>query len=241
MSKLVVGNWKLNPSTAVEAVELARATDFPNAVICPPDIFLMQVGKVLEKASLGAQDLFWENAADITGEASTEQLLKVGVSYVIVGHSSRREEVGETDELVNLKLKAAVAAKLKAILCIGENLELHKQGEEAARQFVAGQLDKALKGIKEGEEYLLVAYEPIWSISTSGTGLTDTPQEAAQMIRYIKDALTERGFGKTPVLYGGSVNGETAGAFLKQDAIEGVLVGGASLKADEFKKVVSQA
>ncbi|MDP3953479.1 MAG: triose-phosphate isomerase [bacterium] len=239
--KLVVGNWKLNPTTAKEAVELARATDLEGAVLCPPDIFLMQVGEVLEKASLGAQDIFYEDGANITGEVSAVELKKSGVRYVIVGHSSRREKVGETDWLINLKAKAALSSGLKTILCVGESLDEHQEGKDRARAFVLDQFRKDLADVGTGKENLIVAYEPIWSISTSGTGLVDTPQDAALMIGYIKEELGKLDLEETPVIYGGSVNAETAKGFLVEEVIDGVLVGGASLDPDEFKKIASFA
>jgi len=239
MKKLVVGNWKLNPNTPVEAVQLAEASDFDGVVICPPDIFLMQVGAVLKKAALGAQDIFWEDAASITGEVSAIELKKSGVEYVIVGHSSRREKVGETDELINRKVGAALKAGLKTILCVGETLEHHEQGEDRAQGFVFEQLMVDLKDVIDGEGNLLIAYEPVWSISTSGTGMVDKPEDAAAMIDYIKRELTKLGFENTPVLYGGSVDSQTAGGFLAQETIDGVLVGKASLDPEEFKQIVS--
>ena len=240
MKKLVIGNWKLNPATAIEAVRLAKATDVEGAVLCPPDIFLMQVGETIKKASLGAQDLFWKDAAAVTGEASAVQLKQIGVLYVIVGHSSRREELKETDELVNLKVKAALAAKLKVILCVGEDLDIHKQGEVKTRAFVLEQLKRDLDGVSGGEN-LIVAYEPVWSISTSNTNLVDTPEEASIMIRYIKDESSKMGFDKVPVLYGGSVDSKRAKDFLSRGIIDGVLVGKASLDIEEFKQIISLA
>lgn len=241
MRKLVVGNWKLNPATALEAVELARASDVKGTVLCPPDIFLIEVGKTLKKGSLGAQDIFWENAADVTGEVSAVELKKSGARYVIVGHSSRREKVGETDWLINLKVKAALSAGLKTILCVGEGLLLHQEGQARARAFVSEQLKKDLADVSGREGGLIVAYEPIWSISTSNTGLVDTPKDAASMIGYIKEELGKLGFKTAPVLYGGSVNAETAKGFLAPGVIDGVLVGKASLDPREFKKIASLA
>ncbi len=240
MKKLVIGNWKLNPETAAKAVDLARATDIKGVVLCPPDIFLIQVGETIKRAALGAQDLFWRDAAAVTGEASALQLKKIGVSYVIVGHSSRRKELGEIDELVNLKVRAALAVGLKTILCVGEDLNVHKQGEIETHTFLLGQLKKDLSGVGKGKN-LIVAYEPIWSISTSGTNLVDTPQGAVSMITYIKDELSKMGFGGVPVLYGGSVDGKTAKGFLLEDMIDGVLVGRVSLDDDEFRKIISLA
>ena len=240
MKKLVIGNWKLNPETVAEAVELAKSTDISGVVLCPPDIFLIQVGEVIKEASLGAQDLFWKDAAAVNGEASAAQLKQIGVRYVIVGHSSRRKELKETDELINLKVKAALTAKLKVILCVGEDLNIHKQGETATRTFVLQQLKKDLAGVN-GRENLIVAYEPVWSISTSGTGLADTPEGAATVIGYIKRELSKIGFDKVPVLYGGSVDSKTAKGFFLEDIIDGVLVGKASLDVEEFKQIISLA
>jgi len=238
MKKLVVGNWKLNPQTVAEAIDLAQATDIEGAVLCPPDIFLMEVGGAIKQAILGAQDLFWKDGAAVTGEASAIQLKDIGVSYVIVGHSSRREKLAETDTLVNLKVKAALTAGLKAILCIGENLDIHQQGEATVRTFIGEQLRKDLDEVKQGEN-LIVAYEPIWAISTSGTGLVDTPEEAVTIISFIKEELLKIGLSMVLVIYGGSVNSKTADGFLKENIIDGVLVGAASLDAHEFKQIIS--
>ncbi|MEX2054330.1 MAG: triose-phosphate isomerase [Candidatus Colwellbacteria bacterium] len=241
MKKLVVGNWKLNPTSATEAVNLARASDLSGVVVCPPDIFLIEVGRVLENASLGAQDIFYEDGAAVTGEVSAAELKKIGVTYVIVGHSSRREMVGETDKLINLKVKAALSANLKTILCVGESLNLHQKGESSSRAFVLGQLKENLMGIEGGGEDLIVAYEPIWSISTSGTNLVETPEGAASMIGYIKEELDKLGFRGVSVLYGGSVDGDGAKDFLALEVVGGVLVGRASLDVDEFNKIIALA
>ncbi len=223
---MIVANWKMNPATLREAMGLARLSDRKGVVIAPPFVFLEAVGKVLEKAVLGAQD---------TGEVSWRELKNFGVKYVIVGHSERRA-LGETDRTVNKKVKAALAHDLKVILCVGEpkrklgvkNNELRK-----TKRYIKGQLEKDLAGIQNS---LIIAYEPIWAI---GTGKNDTPKNASEMAGFIKQFFNSKFIiQNSKVLYGGSVNGKNAKSFLKARDIDGLLVGGASLKPKEFKKIM---
>jgi triosephosphate isomerase len=227
MNKLLVANWKANPKTRAEALKLARGIDHEGVVIAPPFPFLEDVNRVIHKAKLGAQDAFWLDGP-YTGEVSVDQLKKLGVKYVILGHSERRKTLNETDAIVNLKLKSAIDEGLIPVLCVGEGYEFRKD-PEGAMKFINAQLRLDLFGIHDFKR-LIVAYEPIWAI---GTGLSDSPEHASNIAKAIKGWV-----GKVPVLYGGSVNGSNAGKFLSLPEISGALVGGASLKPAEFKKIV---
>lgn len=230
MTKLIVANWKLNPITKKEAITLARSSDFKHVVIAPPFPFLEDVKKVLKKASLGAQDVFFKSVTKgpFTGEVSATMLKKLGVRYVIVGHSERRA-MGETDAVVNKKVKAALDAGLKVILCVGENKAVRRRGVKKAEEFVRGQLAKALKGIKS-KKNIVIAYEPIWAI---GTGRNDKPEEIAVIVRSIKRTIHAN------VLYGGSVKPTNIASIISRGGVQGALVGGASLKKKDFRKIVS--
>ena len=231
-SKLLVANWKLNPLTEREAIQLARASDFKNVVIAPPFPFLSAVKKVLKRASLGAQNVFFEPVTHgpFTGEVSATMLKKLGVQYVIVGHSERRR-MGETDAIVNKKVRAALSAGLQVILCVGEGKIIRKRGIGVVERFVRGQLKQSFKNIRS-KRNIIVAYEPIWAI---GTGKNDKPEDTTVVVRSIKRAI------HTDVLYGGSVTAKNIGAFLTRGGVNGALVGGASLRTNEFKKIITIA
>lgn len=226
----------MNPESATEAVSLAKGIEngisksINEVVIAPPFPFLSAVKKVLKHAKLGAQDDFWENKGARTGEVSPTMLKNSGVKYVIIGHSERRW-LGETDEMINKKIKGTLKAKLKPILCVGEHLETRKKGLAAAKNFIKNQLKIDLKGVSAG---MVIAYEPIWAISTNTNGQADKPEDALEMIRFIKSIAGP----KAKILYGGSVTLKNAENFLQYKEIDGALVGGASLKAEEFNKIV---
>jgi triosephosphate isomerase len=260
MKKLLVANWKLNPSGLGEAIELAKATDKNGVVICPPFVFLPRIKKVLKHAALGAQDVFWEKRGAYTGEVSGRMLRELGVSYVIIGHSERRHWLHETDEMVNKKVKAALGAGLKVILCVGEpakrGLTRTSRGltrnERSAKNYIRKQLEKDLRGVRFlrnkkslrrstyglRKSALLVAYEPIWAI---GTGKADRPSDTAEMAKFIKKFLstTYHLSPTTKVLYGGSATSRNIKNFLQYKEIDGALVGGASLNVKEFNKIIN--
>ena len=240
--KILVANWKMNPASESEAVKIARASDSRNVVICPPFPFLLGVGQVLEKASLGAQDAFWEEKGAYTGEVAPIMLKNVGVRYVIVGHSERRRHLGETDQVINKKVGVALSAGLHVILCVGEPLMIRRKGLTAAQRFVESQLRRDIESAsvkKPGKARLIVAYEPIWAI---GTGRPDDPKDTASMARHVKNILRRTAVFSPPiVLYGGSVTSSNVGRIFGYSEIDGALVGGASLKTDEFKKIISIA
>jgi len=223
MNKLLFANWKMNPQSEVEAVKLARAGDFKNAVIIPPFPFLKAVKSVLKNASLGAQDVFYEEKGAYTGEVSPSMLKKLGVKYVVVGHSERRR-LGESDEMIAKKVRAGIDAGLKVILCVGESLGVYKKGKKATEVFIK----KQFKFIKD-KKNLIVAYEPIWAV---GTGKNADPEDAARVARFIKSIIS------VPVLYGGSTNSKNTGDFLKKKEIAGLLIGGASIDVGEFQEMI---
>jgi triosephosphate isomerase len=261
MGKLLIANWKSNPETTVEAGKLARtiaretrsAARNVEIVLCPPFIFLELVSKTLNpkpytlNPKLGAQDAFW-SSGPYTGEVSIRQLKKIGVKYVIVGHSERRRYLNESDEIINRKLRAVLDAGMNAILCVGEpKLESGVKNYELrikrAKAYVRKQLEKDLRGIHNSQfklhNSLIIAYEPVWAI---GTGLADSPEHAAEMAKFIKSFLTSKPYMLSPkILYGGSVTAKNAGEFLSFPEIAGALVGGASLNIREFKKIIGLA
>lgn len=218
MKKLIVANWKCNPSTLAEAKKLFNRVKKTNAIICAPFIYLPE----LKSNNLCAQNCHWEESGPYTGEASPKMLKDLGVRYVIIGHSERRIHFKETDEMINKKLKAALKAGLIPILCIGE-----KKGENA-NQIIKNQLKRDLDGISEKDQKkIIIAYEPVWAI---GTGDFCEPSKAQQALKFIKSKFNSK------VLYGGSVNSKIAKDYLRV-GFNGLLVGGASLKADEFIKI----
>ncbi|MDI6820744.1 MAG: triose-phosphate isomerase [Patescibacteria group bacterium] len=241
--KLIIANWKMNPIMRNEAIKLARQSDFSNIVIAPPFLFLSDISKVLKKACLGAQDVFWENpptgGGAYTGEISPSMLKSFRVEYVIIGHSERRCSLNESDELINKKVLACLKNGLKVILCIGEDWSKRKMGLIHAKKFVENQLLKDIAGLKENDlkvGKLIIAYEPVWAI---GTGKSDNPKEIREMTSFIKDILYSKFKTRNiKVLYGGSVNSKNIKSFLSVGEIDGALVGGVSLKPNEFKKVI---
>ncbi len=241
----------MNPPSAEKAISLAleiiKYSVFDNVeiMIAPPFVFLESVAKALRSPTpkahrsrtpqLGAQDVFYESAGAFTGEVSAAQLKGLGVTHVIVGHSERRA-LGETDEIVGKKLAAVLEAGMTPILCVGEPEDVRAKGAEAAKEFVEKQLkesdSKALRS-RTPHSSLVVAYEPVWAI---GTGNNATPDDAAEMAAFIKSRVTGYGL-RVPVLYGGSVTSGNASNFLNREEIDGLLVGGASLNAEEFGEI----
>ena len=245
---LIAGNWKMykDHREAVELVdalwELLGDTAQVEVAVCPPFTSIPAVAALIgEKGmtlGLGAQDAYFEKEGAFTGEVSLPMLKSLGVDRVIVGHSERRQVIGESDELVAKKLKAVLEEGLQAILCCGETLEERDRGD--AHPKVAGQLASALEGIgEEKAAKLVIAYEPIWAI---GTGVNATPEDAQDMISFIRGELAER-WGSScadgvRILYGGSVKPGNAAELLAMPDIDGALVGGASLKAADFASIV---
>ena len=242
---LIAGNWKMH-KTQGEARTLAREIRQgldPGArsevVVAPPYTSLAAVAGELAGSTirLAAQDSFWERQGAYTGAISPVMLADAGCHYVIVGHSERRQHFGDTNQAVNRKLLAVLEAGPVPILCIGETLEERQAGETL--QVVAEQLREGLSGVAgEAREKLVIAYEPVWAI---GTGLTATPEQAQEVHAFIRSLLRE--FLGAPaeairIQYGGSVTPENIKGLMNQENIDGALVGGASLKAETFSKIV---
>lgn len=232
--------------TPAEAEELVKALvplvvdAEAEVVVCPPFVCLDAVGKVIKGTNikLGAQNVHFEKSGAFTGEISADMLLAMGVEYVIIGHSERRQYFGETDCTVNKRARAALAAGLKPIICVGESLAERENG--ITDELVGMQTKLALKEIEaEQLEQLVIAYEPIWAI---GTGKTATAQEANATIGAIRRAIAqvygEEAAQKVRIQYGGSMNPKNASELMAQSEIDGGLIGGASLKAEDFSKVV---
>jgi len=252
MKKLIIFNWKMNPPSLDEAKKLLTnnlqfTTNNKNVevIVCPPFIYLSALSSVVNRKSLiklGAQNCFWEKVGAYTGEISPIMLKNLGVEYVIIGHSERRKYLNETDEMINKKVLAALKAGLKVVLCIGENLSIRKRGKKAVENFIKSQLKKnlnSLSKVKGQKSKVVVAYEPIWAIST---GHSDTPEDALEMIKYIKQILiTHYSILNTKVLYGGSVDSKNIENFLKYKEIDGVLVGSSSVKIKEVKEIINLA
>ncbi len=245
---LVVANWKMNPSTLGAAQRLTktikknlRGVTNTEVVLCPPYIWLFTIKKELKKSriKLGAQDSFWKGLGAYTGEISVSMIKNLGCSYVIIGHSERRQILGETDEIINLKLRRALKGGLNCILCIGETLE--ERQEDKMAEVVTRQLQN---GLKEISPFLLsrlsIAYEPIWAIGggTPPAGL-DEIMTAGLFIRKVLTGLYPASAAqKLRILYGGSVAGSNAALYIKESGMNGLLVGGASLNATEFVNIV---
>ena len=244
--RIIAGNWKMN-ETIDESVALASAIksrlfeiDAPEVVLCPPFTSIARVGEIIYGTAieLGAQNMYWERSGAYTGEISPPMLKALGCRYVILGHSERRGLFGETDAVVNRKIKACLENGLSPIVCLGETLEKREAG--VTREIVSKQFTRSLAGISgEDIKRCVIAYEPIWAI---GTGRTATPVQAQEVHAFIRSLIAES-FGREAadevrIQYGGSVNPDNAGGILSQPDIDGALVGGASLKAESFCRIV---
>ena len=244
-TKIVAGNWKMN-KTASEAAaliegikkELAGFTQV-EAVVCPPFTDLKDAAAACagSNVALGAQNIHWEASGAFTGEISASMLKDLGVKYVIVGHSERRQYFGETDETVNKRTKAALAAGLIPLVCVGETLEERDGGKMEA--VVVRQTKAGLDGLGADLAKVVVAYEPVWAI---GTGRTASPAQAQEVHALIRRTLAEIG-GKAVadtirIQYGGSMKPDNAKELMSQPDIDGGLIGGAALKADSFAAII---
>ena len=247
--KLIAGNWKMNTDRAA-AVALAngvvkRAAEFDavDLLVCPPAVYLIPVGGAIRgsEVALGAQNMYHQPNGAFTGETSAAMLLDVGCSFVILGHSERRHILCETDDEVNHKTRAALAAGLTPIVCVGETLEERESGETA--MVIRRQFDRSLADVtSEQLARLVIAYEPVWAI---GTGKVATPEQAEDVHAELRNLLVQRynvGAARAVrLLYGGSVKPENAADLLSQPNIDGALVGGASLKVDDFLGIAAGA
>lgn len=267
MKKIIIANWKMNPSTLKEAKllfnsmkkEMKKNIKNVEVVICPPFVYLPVLGSSLfakdfGELRFGSQDCFWEERGAFTGEISPKMLKDLDCEYVIIGHSERRKYLGETDEMINKKLKAVISAELKPILCIGETKQQRKT--DKTFEVLKNQLKKNLKGVKNyfekmskhssrclrqklKIENLIIAYEPIWAI---GTGKACSVEKTIERIKIIRKTISEL-FGKKQgerikVLYGGSINSKIVKDYLEEKQIDGLLVGGGSVEINEFLKII---
>ncbi|HHL40515.1 MAG TPA: triose-phosphate isomerase [Deltaproteobacteria bacterium] len=243
---LIAGNWKMHctVSEGVELVmklrELVKGVDEVEVVIAPPFTALYHLNFLTADSPirLAAQDLFWEESGPYTGEVSPAMVRDVGCDYVIVGHSERRALFGETDDTVNRKVHAALKAGLRPIVCVGETLDERKEGKTLAR--VRRQVERALSGVGPAVlKEVVIAYEPVWAI---GTGLTATPGQAEEVHQSLRELLFELydadKVKPARIIYGGSVKAANIDSLMACPNIDGALVGGASLKADEFARIV---
>lgn len=244
--KVIAGNWKMNmlPDATInfinEFAPLVKDTQ-NDVILCVPytDLFYALLNVQGTNIKIGAQNMHWEDNGAYTGEISGKMLKSIGVEYVIIGHSERRQYFAETNETVNKKVKKALECELKPIICVGETLEQREQG--VTKDIITNQVAKALEGISEEQlEKIIIAYEPIWAI---GTGKTATKEDANDTIKEIRAKLAEI-YGndnaeKVIIQYGGSVKSSNAKELFNMSDIDGGLVGGASLKSEEFSKIVN--
>lgn len=244
--KIIAGNWKMNklPNEAISFIEelgsLVKNTE-NEVVLCVPytDLFYALLTAQGTNIKIGAQNMHYEEKGAYTGEVSGEMLKCIGVEYVIIGHSERRDYFNETDETVNKKVKKALEVGLKPIMCVGENLSQREIGE--AKEIVTTQTKLGLENLSAEEvKNVIIAYEPIWAI---GTGKTATKEDANETIKWIREEITKI-YGKNIadcviIQYGGSVKSSNAKDLFEMSDIDGGLIGGASLDANEFSKIVN--
>lgn len=242
---MVAGNWKMNlqPAEAAKLVrEVAEAASMPEyeeveTVVCPPALYLPLALNNWQRGHnlpIGAQNCHWESSGAYTGEVSPEMLHSIGVTYVIIGHSERRSYFGETDASVSKKVQAALGSELRAIVCCGETLEERKADRH--REVVERQIKAALNGLTQSDmKKVIIAYEPVWAI---GTGETATSEQAQEMHAFIRETLSNLFDDATAndmsILYGGSCKPGNAAELFAQPDVDGGLIGGASLVAEDF-------
>jgi len=245
--QLIAGNWKMN-TDAAGAGELAGAIaaaagqcEGADVLVCPPSVWLSKVSDAVggSKVAVGAQNVWYEPSGAYTGELSVDMLKETGCSFVILGHSERRHVIGETDELINKKVRASLAGGLTAVLCVGELLEEREAGR--TEEVLTAQMSGGLAGVSDLSN-VVIAYEPVWAI---GTGKTATPEQAeaahAHVRKWIESNYTSESAAGIRILYGGSVKPDNAATLLGQENVDGALVGGASLKSDSFLAIIEAA
>ncbi|MBU1367644.1 MAG: triose-phosphate isomerase [Candidatus Omnitrophica bacterium] len=246
---IIAGNWKMN-KTIKEALELINSLkrelvyiEGVDIIVCPPYTALSDASEILMDSNikLGAQDVYWEHSGAFTGEVSALMLKDVGCEYVILGHSERRKYFFETDEAVNKKIKTSLSVGLTPICCVGETLD--EREEEKTFDIIKRQLQGALKDLSQEDiSRLVIAYEPVWAI---GTGKTATPAQAEEVHKFIRTWLERHYSYQTSqdlrILYGGSVKPSNTKELMREDDIDGALVGGASLESVTFIEIVKNA
>lgn len=249
--KLIAGNWKMNltykdsEKLAKEIISKIEKKDLnkTDVLLCPTFVSLGIVNKAIKDTgiSLGAQNISYENNGALTGEISAEILKSVGCEYVIIGHSERRSYFHESNAVINKKIRKAIEFDLKPVFCVGESLV--EREDEIYEGIIEKQLTEGLAGIESGKiAEVIIAYEPVWAI---GTGLNATPEQAAQIHSFIRKIIqklyNEKAADEILILYGGSVNENNSEGILSAKGIDGALIGGASLKPDDFSKIVRTA
>lgn len=247
MKNLIAANWKMNPNSQAEGKEIFDAIKKgvknlkSEVVVCPPSVYLYASIFGEGNVSMGAQNVFYEEKGAFTGEISTGMLKDLKVKYVILGHSERRKYFAETDEMINKKIKKALGAGLKVIFCIGETKEEKDQNKKSV--VLQSQLAGGLKGVTRDEiKNVSVAYEPVWAIGTGENCSVDETLSSVVFIRKVLTDLYNRDIADSVrILYGGSVKSENSGSYIKEAGANGLLVGGASLNAEEFVKIVKSA
>ena len=231
--KILIANWKMNPPTLAEAQELFRAEVIEAAkyknvktVICPPFMFMKDLASIPNNV-LGAQDVFWE-------ESDFFEPQKLGTDYALIGHSDRRYKIGETDEMINKKIKVTLEAEIIPVLLVGE-----KNREDDRRQVLEKQLSADLEGLDPGQiSKVLIAYEPVWAISTTLGAKADTSENTLEALKIISEFLSiNYKLEAKHFLYGGSVTAKNVADFLSCPEISGAVLGGASLRKDEFEEI----
>jgi triosephosphate isomerase len=243
---IIAGNWKMFKTQAETAsairslLEEVEDQQKVEVVVCPAFTSLAEAGRLLATSSvkLGAQDLHWEEEGAYTGEISAGMLLDCGCDYVIIGHSERRQHFAESDESVNRKLTQAMRTSLLPIVCIGETLEEREAGE--VEEVVLGQLSRAVAGLTENEvSRMILAYEPVWAIGTGKTATPEVAEEVHALIRkWLAQTFSDEVSSRIRILYGGSVKPSNIEELMAQPDIDGALVGGASLDAHSFARIV---
>ena len=244
-SKYIIANWKMNPVSFSEADNLIRTIKKnikklknTKIIICPPAVYLSKI-KTNANFELGIQNIFWEDKGAYTGEISATMAKNLKVKYAIIGHSERRKYLLETDEAINLKIKAALRNKINSVLCVGETLKEKQQ--DKASEIVVNQIREALNNIplQIANNKLQIAYEPVWAIGTGEMPSLDEIMSANLLIKKTVANLYNRETAeKMLILYGGSVNSKNAFDFVDKTGMDGLLIGGASLNASEFVRIV---
>jgi triosephosphate isomerase len=237
MERIIAGNWKMNKepgesrTLVQELIALTGEVRDRIMIVIPPFTSLPAVSEVTRnsKFKLGAQNMHWERGGAYTGEISGLFLKSLGCEYVVIGHSERRHIMGETDEMINKKLKTALDIGLIPIFCVGETEEEREKGNTEA--VIGIQIREGLKDIENEAHKIVFAYEPVWAI---GTGKTATPQQAVEVHKFIRSMLKK----PSTILYGGSVKPDNVDILMKEEEIQGALVGGASLKPESFARII---
>jgi len=237
MQPIIAGNWKMNNDPAASRalvqslLELVSDVKDREIIVIPPFTSLPHVSEIIRnsRVKLGAQNMHWERSGAYTGEISGLFLKSLGCEYVVIGHSERRHIMGETDEVINKKLKTALEIGLVSIFCVGETEKEREEGK--TEEIISRQLKEGLSDIENEVHKIIFAYEPVWAI---GTGKTATPQQAVEVHKFIRTQVKKN----ITILYGGSVKPESINSLMAEKEINGVLVGGASLKPDSFARIV---